>query len=72
MAENLSPEAMWFDRAWEELRGYNFEWVAATKEELVAHAANLELVMDAVIGRELQAQAVYLFVDFPQELEETQ
>ena len=72
MAENLSPRAMWFDRAWEELRGYNFEWVAATTEELVAHAADLELVMDAVIGRELQAQAVYLFVDFPQELEETQ
>jgi hypothetical protein len=51
-------------RSWEELRGHNFEWVAATGDGLVAWGADLDTVMDEVEREHLAAEVVYALVDF--------
>jgi hypothetical protein len=54
----------WLRRNWDQLRQYNFEWVAATEERLVQHDAELSIVMQSVISQQLQEHVVYAFVDF--------
>jgi hypothetical protein len=63
------PGAAWLSRYWEELRSYNFQWVAATGEELIAAHSELDIVINEVIERELANQVVYALVDFDEEYE---
>lgn len=58
------PGARWLQRNWNELQQFNFEWVAANGEGLIAHDSELEIVMNEVIEENLVNHVVYAFVDF--------
>jgi hypothetical protein len=59
------PAARWLKEHWEEMRPYNFYWLAATAEDGVVHrSASLQSVIDEVVARGLAEQVVYAFVDF--------
>jgi hypothetical protein len=48
---------------WEQLRPFNFSWVAATEGELIHHE-DLEALIAEVAERGLAEEAVYALVDF--------
>jgi hypothetical protein len=65
MPSDDPPAARWLKANWEELRPYNFQWLAATADEgLVEVSADLDTVISEVVARGLAEQAVYAFVDF--------
>jgi hypothetical protein len=62
------PGAAWLRRNWNQLRAFEFEWVAASEDRIVAHDTDLERVMAVVMGQELTNQVTYAFVpEFTQE-----
>jgi hypothetical protein len=67
--EREPPGAAWLRRNWFRLRAFEFEWVAASEDRLIAHDADLERVMAVVISQELTRQVTYAFV--PEFTEET-
>lgn len=67
MAASEWPGTVWLREHWAELvASTNFEWVAASGAELVAHDPDLDVVMRAVIARGMQRAVVYTFVDAPE------
>lgn len=56
------PGAAWLRRNWNQLRPFEFEWVAASEREIVAHSADLDLVMAVVRNAGLADQVTYAFV----------
>jgi len=58
------PAINWLSRHWRELEKYNFEWVAASSDGVVAHSRNLREVIDTVINRELTRQVAFTLVEF--------
>lgn len=61
------PAITWLIRNWRELQEYNFQWIAATSDGLVAYSPHLEDVISAVVRLKLTRQVAYALV----ELEET-
>ncbi len=64
---DMLPGAVWLRRNWEELRHYNFQWIATAGDRIDAHGEDLERVMDEIVEQGLAEQAVYAFVDFDEE-----
>ena len=64
MPAEVPPAALWLREFWEELRSFNFEWIAAASNGIVAHDPELERVMAEVAARGLAHSAVYGLVDF--------
>ena len=62
------PGSVWLAEHWEELRKFNFLWVAATGDGVVAVDARLESVMSEVGRQGFTCQAVYALVDFDEPL----
>lgn len=56
------PGAAWLRRNWNQLRAFEFEWVAASDDQVVAHSADLESVMEQVIRQGLTDQVTYAFI----------
>ncbi|HEU0021280.1 MAG TPA: hypothetical protein VFR55_06360, partial [Dehalococcoidia bacterium] len=46
MAMDHQPAAIWFRENWEELRQYNFQWVAATDNGLIMSQDGTPLVRE--------------------------
>jgi hypothetical protein len=66
MASDPSPAARYLLEEWDSLRDYNFEWVAADAEHVIAHNEDLGAVIEAVLERSDPVSVVYALVDFEQ------
>lgn len=64
MPAELPPGGAWLRENWDSLRENNFEWVAAGDAGLIAHARELEAVIDEVVAQGCAEQAVYALLDF--------
>ena len=71
MTREHQPAGEWLRANWEELRQYNFQWVAATEHGLILSPGgtpitheDLGVVMSAVAQTDLVGRAVYAFVDW--------
>jgi hypothetical protein len=60
------PGFEWLGRYWDELGGFNFQWIAVTQKGPIAHDSDLAEVVRSVIRQGAQNNAVYAFVDFPE------
>lgn len=56
---------VWLREHWEDLREYNFQWVAAGQEGVIASNPSLEALISRVEYSSAE-QAVYAWVDFPE------
>jgi hypothetical protein len=69
MAVERSPGSQWLANYWDEMRKFNFEWVAATGDGPIAHDPLLENVIEQVAMRGLEREAVYALIDFDEPLD---
>ncbi|MBV9328333.1 MAG: hypothetical protein JO352_31845 [Chloroflexi bacterium] len=55
---------MWLRQHWGELLQYNFQWVASDGVRLLAHDADLQVVINAVNSEGLASIAVYALIAY--------
>lgn len=68
MPQSISPGAAWLHRNWEELRSFNFRWVAATGEQVIDGNEDLGRLMEEMRRLGLADEVAYAFVDFEEEV----
>jgi hypothetical protein len=68
MAQPRSPGSAWLAAHWDELRIFNFQWVAADGDGLFANDPLLETVIEKAWYSGRYDTAAFALVDFDEEL----
>lgn len=63
------PAEIWMLEHWPQVEQFNFQWVAVDGTDIIGHSPDLDALMTDVDRRGLARDALYVFVEYPQQLE---